>query len=211
MFELTCAFFYFASPASLEPFCSGFVQSCETKSETKSFGLRLLSCLLRTLLLFHFSPSLLSPSLTQDLIYERHPDIDVSSLRKLDLPNCGLKHVDLSPIDSFRNLARYLPLPLDFLPTLIPTFYLLFLSLNLEHNSLTSFSGLIYLNKLKVLPARIHFLTSNYPTFIQSMNHNYNYYCTCSVKLSVLLHVLSKAQCTIDVLSKTQCTIARAQ
>ena len=54
-----------------------------------------------------------SSSLTQDLIYERHPDLDVSSLRKLDLPNCGLKHVDLSPIDSFRNLARYLQLLLQ--------------------------------------------------------------------------------------------------
>ena len=103
--------------------------------------------------------SVCSSSLTQDLIYERHPDLDVSSLRKLDLPNCGLKHVDLSPIDSFRNLARYLQLLLLSPILVLSTFYLLLLSLNLEHNSLTSFSGLIYLNKLKVhVPAQIHFL-----------------------------------------------------
>ncbi|KAL5493183.1 hypothetical protein EMCRGX_G014321 [Ephydatia muelleri] len=67
--------------------------------------------------------------LNQDMVLEQLNNVPFSSLKKMDFPNCSLKHVDLSPVDSFSNL----------------------LSLNLESNSLTSFSGLIYLNQLKVL------------------------------------------------------------
>lgn len=67
--------------------------------------------------------------LNQDMVLEQLNDVPFSSLKKMDFPNCSLKHVDLSPVESFNNL----------------------LSLNLESNSLTSFSGLIYLNQLKVL------------------------------------------------------------
>ncbi|KAL5493189.1 hypothetical protein EMCRGX_G014328 [Ephydatia muelleri] len=67
--------------------------------------------------------------LNQDMVLEQLHNVPFSSLKKMDFPNCSLKHVDLSPVDSFSNL----------------------LSLNLESNSLTSFSGLIYLNQLKIL------------------------------------------------------------
>lgn len=67
--------------------------------------------------------------LSQDLINEKYPDVKFCLLRTLDFLHCNLKTVDLSPVDAFDNLA----------------------SLNLEHNSLSSFSGLIYLNNLKVL------------------------------------------------------------
>ncbi|XP_019851716.1 PREDICTED: leucine-rich repeat-containing protein 9-like [Amphimedon queenslandica] len=67
--------------------------------------------------------------LSQDLVYEKCHSNDFNAIKKLDFVQCGLKHVDLSPVSSLDNLV----------------------SLNLEHNSLTSFSGLIHLSKLKVL------------------------------------------------------------
>lgn len=71
----------------------------------------------------------LGGQLTQDFVFQKHPSLPFKDMLKLDLPNCGLKHVDLSPVSAFSNLS----------------------SLNLENNSLTSFSGLILLDKLKVL------------------------------------------------------------
>ena len=57
--------------------------------------------------------------------------------------------MDLSPVEAFDNLAR----SVATLQHSVADFVMigsLTLSLNLEHNSLSSFSGLIYLNKLKV-------------------------------------------------------------
>ena len=54
--------------------------------------------------------------------------------------------MDLSPVEAFDNLARSVPHSVtEFMIIGSHT-----LSLNLEHNSLSSFSGLIYLKKLKV-------------------------------------------------------------
>ena len=44
--------------------------------------------------------------LTQDMIYEQSPSLDLSDARTLDLPNCGVRSVDLSPFDLLHNLAR---------------------------------------------------------------------------------------------------------
>ena len=45
--------------------------------------------------------------LTQDMIYELSPSLDLSDARTLDLPSCGVRSVDLSPFDLLKNLARY--------------------------------------------------------------------------------------------------------
>lgn len=86
---------------------------------------------------FHFR-------LTQDIVFERHPDQQFSLLKTLDYTQCGIKHIDLSPVSNFDNLGRYSP------QLVLMKSYHPFFSLNLEHNSLTTFSGLIHLNKLKV-------------------------------------------------------------
>lgn len=58
--------------------------------------------------------------LTQDLICEKHPDLPLSSLNTLDLVQCGLKTVDLSPVEAFDNLARQVVLyPIFFI---LPSF-----------------------------------------------------------------------------------------
>ena len=44
--------------------------------------------------------------LTQDFIFQKYPNLQCNEVVKLDLPNCGLKHVDLTPVQSFNNLAR---------------------------------------------------------------------------------------------------------
>jgi Leucine-rich repeat (LRR) protein len=67
--------------------------------------------------------------LSQDVVYEQYPTQTFESIRKMDFIQFNLKYVDLAPVSNFDNLV----------------------SLNLEHNLLTSFSGLIHLNKLKVL------------------------------------------------------------
>lgn len=67
--------------------------------------------------------------LTPDFIAERLGHSNFSELRELDLPNSSLRTVDLGTKDVFINLR----------------------SVNLEHNSLTSFGGLINLMNLKVL------------------------------------------------------------
>ena len=45
--------------------------------------------------------------LTQDIVFERHPDKQFSLLKTLDYTQCGIKHVDLSPVSHFDNLMRY--------------------------------------------------------------------------------------------------------
>ena len=53
--------------------------------------------------------------LTQDMVSEKYPDVHFSSLRTLDLLQCGLKSVDLTPVGAFDNLARLASLHLSFL------------------------------------------------------------------------------------------------
>ncbi|CAG5119813.1 unnamed protein product, partial [Candidula unifasciata] len=67
--------------------------------------------------------------LTVDFIVEKMGHTSFCSMRELDLPNCGLRAVNLGTADQFLNLR----------------------SVNLEHNSLQSLAGLIYLVNLKVL------------------------------------------------------------
>ncbi|XP_078381877.1 leucine-rich repeat-containing protein 9-like isoform X2 [Oculina patagonica] len=67
--------------------------------------------------------------LTPDFIAERLGHSNFSELRELDLPHNSLRTVDLGTKDAFINLR----------------------SVNLEHNSLTSFGGLVNLINLKVL------------------------------------------------------------
>ncbi|KAJ7361763.1 Leucine-rich repeat-containing protein 9 [Desmophyllum pertusum] len=67
--------------------------------------------------------------LTPDFIAERLGHSNFSELRELDLPHNSLRTVDLGTKDAFINLR----------------------SVNLEHNSLTSFGGLVNLVNLKVL------------------------------------------------------------
>ena len=85
--------------------------------------------------------------LNQDMVLEQLHNVPFSSLKKMDFPNCSLKHVDLSPVDSFSNLLRYSSCEGVARSLYV---YTILNSLNLESNSLTSFSGLIYLNQLKV-------------------------------------------------------------
>ncbi|XP_059173305.1 leucine-rich repeat-containing protein 9-like isoform X2 [Physella acuta] len=66
--------------------------------------------------------------LTPDFIAERLGHSIFSEVRELDLPNCGIRTVDLGS-ELFVNLR----------------------SVNLEHNNLLSFNGLIYLVNLRVL------------------------------------------------------------
>ncbi|XP_029195766.2 leucine-rich repeat-containing protein 9-like isoform X1 [Acropora millepora] len=67
--------------------------------------------------------------LTSDFIAERLGHSNFSEVRELDLPHSSLRTVDLGTSDLFFNLR----------------------SVNLEHNSLTSFGGLVNLLSLKVL------------------------------------------------------------
>lgn len=95
--------------------------------------------------------------LSQDLINEKYPDVKFCLLRTLDFLHCNLKTVDLSPVDAFDNLARFVYI--SFLDNLNITLLCMThnTSLNLEHNSLSSFSGLIYLNNLKVFHSSSYF------------------------------------------------------
>ncbi|XP_062619612.1 leucine-rich repeat-containing protein 9-like isoform X3 [Saccostrea cucullata] len=67
--------------------------------------------------------------LTQDFVAERLGHSNFHDVRELDLPNCSIRIVDLGIGDAFINLR----------------------SVNLEHNNLTSFSGLIHLPNIRVL------------------------------------------------------------
>ena len=44
--------------------------------------------------------------LSQDLVYEKCHSNDFNAIKKLDFVQCGLKHVDLSPVSSLDNLVR---------------------------------------------------------------------------------------------------------
>ena len=67
--------------------------------------------------------------LTVDFVADKLRVNDFTQVRELDFPNCAIRYVDLGRSSMFTSLR----------------------SLNLEHNSLTSFSGLIYLDNLQVL------------------------------------------------------------
>lgn len=67
--------------------------------------------------------------LTPDFVAEKLGHSNFLEVREMDLPSSGIRIVDLGPGDVFLNLR----------------------SVNLEHNNLTSFSGLIHLPNLRVL------------------------------------------------------------
>ncbi|XP_067847992.1 leucine-rich repeat-containing protein 9 isoform X2 [Heptranchias perlo] len=67
--------------------------------------------------------------LTSDMVTERLGHSNFSELLKLDMPESAIRSVDLGPSEKFGRLQR----------------------INLERNNLTSFSGLIYLPRVKVL------------------------------------------------------------
>lgn len=67
--------------------------------------------------------------LTPDFVAEKLGHSNFHDVRELDLPNCSIRIVDLGIGDTFLNLR----------------------SVNLEHNNLTSFSGLIHLPNIRVL------------------------------------------------------------
>ncbi|XP_052269181.1 leucine-rich repeat-containing protein 9-like isoform X5 [Dreissena polymorpha] len=67
--------------------------------------------------------------LTPDFVAEKLGHSNFLDVREVDLPSSGIRIVDLGARDVFLNLR----------------------SINLEHNNLTSFSGLIYLPNLRVL------------------------------------------------------------
>ncbi|XP_039597283.1 leucine-rich repeat-containing protein 9 [Polypterus senegalus] len=67
--------------------------------------------------------------LTPDMVTEKLGHSDYSDVHELDLPGSAIRTVDLSPAELFKSLR----------------------SVNLEHNSLTSFCGLIFLPNVKVL------------------------------------------------------------
>ena len=67
--------------------------------------------------------------LTPDFVAEKLGHSNFNEVRELDFPNSSLRTVDLGPPEQFIGLR----------------------SVNLEHNNMTSFSGLIYLVNLRVL------------------------------------------------------------
>ncbi|KAL4656332.1 leucine-rich repeat-containing protein 9-like [Arapaima gigas] len=67
--------------------------------------------------------------LTPDVVAEKMGHSNYSDITNLDLQSSSIRMVDLSPVDLFKNLH----------------------TVNLQHNNLTSFSGLIYLPNVKVL------------------------------------------------------------
>ena len=69
--------------------------------------------------------------LTSDFVVERVGHSNLPELTELDVSNCAIRVVDLGPncCQTFQNLV----------------------TLNLEHNNLTNFSGLIFLPHLKVV------------------------------------------------------------
>nr|XP_002121920.1 leucine-rich repeat-containing protein 9-like [Ciona intestinalis] len=67
--------------------------------------------------------------LTNDFVAERIGHANFQDIREIDFPNCSVRTVDIGSGELFKNLR----------------------SVNLEHNSLTSFSGLIHLRHVRVL------------------------------------------------------------
>uniref|UniRef100_H2Z1T9 Uncharacterized protein n=1 Tax=Ciona savignyi TaxID=51511 RepID=H2Z1T9_CIOSA len=67
--------------------------------------------------------------LTNDFVAERIGHANFHDVREIDFPSCSVRTVDIGSGDVFKNLR----------------------SVNLEHNSLTSFSGLVHLRHVRVL------------------------------------------------------------
>ncbi|XP_069495003.1 leucine-rich repeat-containing protein 9 isoform X2 [Ambystoma mexicanum] len=67
--------------------------------------------------------------LTSDMIAEKHGHSDFNDLNDISWTTSTIRTVDLAPIDQFRSVH----------------------TVNLEHNNLTSFSGLIFLPNIKIL------------------------------------------------------------
>ncbi|MCJ8731078.1 hypothetical protein PDJAM_G00191760 [Pangasius djambal] len=79
--------------------------------------------------------------LTADMLAERLGQCDYREMEELELPGGSIRTVDLAPAELFVNLR----------------------SVNLERNSLTSFSGLVYLPNVKVLYLNYNHIESILP------------------------------------------------
>ncbi|XP_061751183.1 leucine-rich repeat-containing protein 9 isoform X2 [Nerophis ophidion] len=93
--------------------------------------------------------------LTPDLVAEKLDHSNYADITNLNLPSCSIRSVDMSPTDLFFNLQ----------------------SVNLDHNSLICFSGLIHLPNIKVLYLNYNHIESIMPrqkTFLtnRQMLHN---------------------------------------
>jgi Leucine-rich repeat (LRR) protein len=95
--------------------------------------------------------------LTCDFIAEKFPSVRLNEIKNLEFPQCSIRSVDLGPTpqmvaDQFENLR----------------------ALNLENNSLVSFSGLIYLRNLRVLCLNYNKIESVFPRSKNNPNPNYD-------------------------------------
>uniref|UniRef100_A0A7N6A1T7 Leucine rich repeat containing 9 n=1 Tax=Anabas testudineus TaxID=64144 RepID=A0A7N6A1T7_ANATE len=79
--------------------------------------------------------------LTPDMVAEKLGHSNYTDMTHLTLQSCNIKMVDLSPAELFSSLR----------------------SVNLEHNNLTSFSGLIYLQNIKALCLNYNHIESILP------------------------------------------------
>ncbi|XP_069571028.1 leucine-rich repeat-containing protein 9 isoform X2 [Brachyistius frenatus] len=79
--------------------------------------------------------------LTADTVAEKLGHTNYKDITYLTLQSCSIRMIDLSPAELFCNLCR----------------------VNLDHNNLTSFSGLIYLPKIKALSLNYNHIESILP------------------------------------------------
>ncbi|KAM3871256.1 leucine-rich repeat-containing protein 9 [Diretmus argenteus] len=81
--------------------------------------------------------------LTPDMVAEKlgYSNCSLTDIKDLTLQSCSIRMVDLVPVDLFHNLC----------------------SVNLEHNNLTSFSGLVYLPNVKALCLNYNHIESILP------------------------------------------------
>ncbi|XP_045307094.1 leucine-rich repeat-containing protein 9 isoform X5 [Leopardus geoffroyi] len=79
--------------------------------------------------------------LTSDMIAERQGHSNFTQMQELSWTSSSIRTVDLIPVDQFRNVCN----------------------VNLQNNNLTSFSGLIYLPKVKVLCLNYNHIESIMP------------------------------------------------
>lgn len=93
--------------------------------------------------------------LTCDFIAEKFPNVKLNEIKNLEFPQCSLRLVDLGPT-----------------PTIVAEQFENLRTLNLESNSLTSFSGLIYLKSLKVLCLNYNKIESIFPKSKSNANAN---------------------------------------
>ncbi|XP_053700344.1 leucine-rich repeat-containing protein 9 isoform X2 [Synchiropus splendidus] len=87
------------------------------------------------------SKAIFQGRLNTDMVVEQLGHSNYGSLSELSLQSCSIRLVDLTPAEVFVNLV----------------------SINLDHNSLTSFSGLIYLPSVKVLSLNYNHVESILP------------------------------------------------